>query len=37
MVMRALSIEPDEVYLIEKQGPSACLHRTPRQLFELDA
>lgn len=25
-----------EIYLIEAQGPGACLHRTPRELFELD-
>ena len=25
-----------DVYLIESQGPSACLHRTPKQIFELD-
>ena len=25
-----------EVYLIESQGASECLHRTPRQIFELD-
>lgn len=24
-----------EIYLIEKHGPSECLHKTPRQLFEL--
>lgn len=25
-----------DIYLIEPGGPSACLHRTPKQLFELD-
>jgi Xaa-Pro aminopeptidase len=25
-----------ELYLIEKNGPGDCLHRTPRQIFELD-
>lgn len=25
-----------EIYLIEAQGPGDCLHRTPRQIFELD-
>jgi len=25
-----------DVYLIEQQGPSACLHQTPKQIFELD-
>jgi Xaa-Pro aminopeptidase len=25
-----------EVYLIESQGASECLHHTPRQIFELD-
>ena len=24
-----------DIYLIEAQGPSACLHRTPKQIFEL--
>ena len=24
-----------DIYLIEEQGPSACLHRTPKLLFEL--
>jgi Xaa-Pro aminopeptidase len=25
-----------EIYLIEAQGPGECLHKTPRQIFELD-
>lgn len=25
-----------EIYLIEAQGPSACLHKTPRRIFELE-
>ena len=25
-----------ELYLIETGGPGPCLHRTPRQIFELD-
>lgn len=25
-----------ELYLIEAQGPGDCLHKTPRQIFELD-
>lgn len=25
-----------EIYLIEAQGPSACLHRTPREIFEIE-
>jgi Xaa-Pro aminopeptidase len=25
-----------DMYLIEAQGPSECLHRTPKQIFELD-
>jgi Xaa-Pro aminopeptidase len=25
-----------EIYLIESDGPGECLHRTPRQIFELD-
>jgi hypothetical protein len=25
-----------DLYLIEAHGPSACLHRTPKQIFELD-
>ena len=25
-----------ELYLIEAQGPGACLHTTPRQIFELE-
>lgn len=25
-----------DIYLIESQGPSACLHRTPKEIFELD-
>jgi len=25
-----------ELYLIEAQGPGECLHKTPRQIFELD-
>jgi Xaa-Pro aminopeptidase len=25
-----------DIYLIESQGPSECLHRTPKQLFEID-
>jgi hypothetical protein len=24
-----------DVYLIEAQGPSACLHRTPKEIFEI--
>ena len=24
-----------DVYLIEPQGPSACLHRTPKEIFEI--
>jgi Xaa-Pro aminopeptidase len=25
-----------DVYLIESNGPSACLHRTPKQIFEIE-
>ena len=25
-----------ELYLIEREGPGECLHRTPRQIFELE-
>lgn len=25
-----------EIYLIEAQGPGACLHQTPREIVELD-
>ena len=24
-----------DVYLIEPQGPTACLHRTPKEIFEI--
>ncbi len=24
-----------DVYLIEAQGPSGCLHRTPKEIFEV--
>jgi Xaa-Pro aminopeptidase len=26
-----------DIYLIETYGPSECLHRTPKQIFELDS
>jgi Xaa-Pro aminopeptidase len=26
-----------DVYLIEAKGPSECLHRTPKRIFELDS
>jgi Xaa-Pro aminopeptidase len=25
-----------DIYLIEAQGPSACLHRTPKEIFEIN-
>jgi Xaa-Pro aminopeptidase len=25
-----------DLYLIESQGPSACLHRTPKEIFEIE-
>jgi hypothetical protein len=25
-----------DIYLIEAQGPSECLHLTPKEIFELD-
>ena len=25
-----------ELYLIEARGPGVCLHKTPRQIFELE-
>jgi Xaa-Pro aminopeptidase len=30
-----LFVHNTEIYLIEADGPGACLHRTPRQIFEL--
>ena len=26
-----------DIYLIEERGPSECLHRTPKQIFELNS
>jgi len=31
-----LFVHNTDIYLIESQGPSECLHRTPKQLFEID-
>ena len=30
-----LFVHNTELYLIERDGPGACLHKTPRQIFEL--
>lgn len=35
MLNERMFVHNTEIYLIEAQGPSACLHQTPRQIFEV--
>ena len=36
MLNERMFVHNTELYLIEAQGPGECLHKTPRQIFELD-
>jgi Xaa-Pro aminopeptidase len=36
IINERLFVHNTDIYLIEADGPSQCLHRTPKEIFELD-